>query len=97
MTQVYIILNILCAVDDSSPVDAYKLNPVNPSRLTIGRIYDTVDYRHTTSRDSAIGHCTLSGLIELCRVCFIARSNQLLAFTRGHNSQYTTTLLTVAK
>ena len=73
------------------------MEDVHPTRKIIGRIQTTVNYRHTSSRYSAIGHCSLRGVIELCRTCYIDNSKVLLGLSRGHNTQYIITLIKVLK
>ena len=81
--------------DIPSLVNVLKLDPVESSRLTIGRIHETVGYRYTSSRHSAVGHCSLKGIVRLCQVCFIGNAKYLVALTRGHSLQYVASFIKV--
>lgn len=80
--------------DVTSVTEQYQLGPVLPSRHSIGRVGQTMDYRYTSSLYAGVGHCTLQGLVRLCETCYVSNCYQLLCLVRGHGSrQYVFALL----
>ena len=72
--------------DDATLV--FQLNTVTPSRETIGYVGTNAGYRHTSSHYSAIGQCSVCGLVEAMRVAYLSHCSQLVVLTRGHSLQY---------
>ena len=52
--------------DDATSV--FQLNTVTPSQEMIGYVGTSAGYRHSSSQYSAIGQCSVCGLVETMRV-----------------------------
>ena len=79
--------------DDATSV--FQLNTVTPSQEMIGYVGTSAGYRHSSSQYSAIGQCSVCGLVEAMRVAYLSHCSQLVVLTRGHSLQYSYANLTL--
>ena len=69
------------------PLKDFRLHPVKPSRLTIGRL-TSAGYCQTSSVHSGVGFVTLPGLVEAVKACSSAGVPDLLVLARGARTKY---------